>query len=72
MRLGVGIVVGYVRPGVGLGDIQLGVEPGDGIRGHRGDTVSVQRAGLMPPLAAMACSMNSFARVTVSVGQISQ
>ena len=28
--------------------------------------------GAIPPLAAMACSMNSFARVPVSVGQISQ
>ena len=26
--------------------------------------------GVMPPLALMACSMNSFARVPVSVGQI--
>ena len=26
----------------------------------------------MPSLAAMACSMNSFARVPVSVGEISQ
>ena len=49
-----------------------GAESGDGIGGHRGAAVGVDRRGVIPSLASMACSMNSFASVPFSVGQASQ
>ena len=48
LRLGVGVVVGDVRPAVGLGDAQIGEQGGDRLGAHAGAAVGVEgeRAGL--------------------------
>jgi len=46
LRLGERVVVGDVRPAVGLGDLQIDQQRGDGLRAHAGAAIGVQRQGV--------------------------
>ena len=45
LRLGVRIVVRDVRPAVGLGDLQIDQQRGNGLGSHAGAAIGVQRQG---------------------------
>src|ERR1022692_3389542 len=45
LRLGVRIVVRDVRAAVGLGDIEVDQERGDGLRSHAGTAIGMERQG---------------------------
>ena len=46
LRLGERVVVRGVRPAVGLGELQIDQQRGDGLRAHAGAAIGVQRQGV--------------------------
>ena len=61
LGLGVRIVIGDVRPAVGLGDLQIDQQGGHGLAAHAGAAVGVQgqRTGddvVFPTVSAISCS----------------
>ena len=65
------VIVGYVRPGMRLVDSEGREQAGDGIRGHRGSPVGMDRARPDPAVFFDGALDELLREVPVSVGQIS-
>ena len=64
LRLGVRIVIRDVRAAVGLGDIEVDEERGDGLGSHAGAAIGMEREGpgsdvFLSRVSAMSCSASS-------------